>query len=53
MLTLALKGDISKDRSMLEEAVIKQGISGQDVVEQFHRVVYDLPVEERIEYRVV
>ncbi|MCW6158317.1 MAG: replication factor C small subunit [Thermoplasmatales archaeon] len=48
VLTLALKGDISKARSMLEEAVIKQGISGQDVVEQFHRVVYDLPVEDEL-----
>jgi replication factor C small subunit len=46
VLSLALKGDISKARAMLEDAVIKQGISGQDVVEQFHRVVYDLPVED-------
>ena len=48
VLTLALKGDVSKARSMLEEAVIKQGISGQDVVEQFHRVIYDLPVEDEL-----
>jgi len=48
VLSLALKGEISKARSMLEEAVIKQGISGQDVVEQFHRVVYDLPVEDEL-----
>lgn len=46
VLSLALKGDISKAKSMLEDAVIKQGISGQDVVEQFHRVVYDLPVKD-------
>ncbi len=46
VLSLALKGDISNARAMLEDAVIKQGISGQDVVEQFHRVVYDLPVED-------
>ena len=48
VLSLALKGDISKAKSMLEDAVIKQGISGQDVVEQFHRVVYDLPVEDAL-----
>ena len=46
VLSLALKGEISKAKAMLEDAVIRQGISGQDVVEQFHRVVYDLPVEE-------
>lgn len=48
ILTLALKGDISKAKAMLEDAVIKQGISGQDVVEQFHRVIYDLPVEDQL-----
>ncbi len=48
VLSLALKGEISKAKSMLEDAVIKQGISGQDVVEQFHRVIYDLPVENAL-----
>lgn len=48
VLSLSLKGDISKAKAMLEEAVIKQGISGQDVVEQFHRVVYDLPVSDEL-----
>ncbi|MGC8562424.1 MAG: replication factor C small subunit [Thermoplasmata archaeon] len=48
VLTLSLKGDVSKARSMLEDAVIKQGISGQDVVEQFHRVIYDLPIEDEL-----
>jgi len=48
VLTLALKGDISKSKAMLEDAIIKQGISGQDVVEQFHRVVYDLPVSDQL-----
>lgn len=46
ILTHALKGDISKAKAMLEEAVIKQGISGHDVIEQFHRIVYDLPIED-------
>jgi replication factor C small subunit len=46
VLSLALKGDVSKAKGMLEEAVIRQGISGQDVVEQFHRVIYDLPVDD-------
>lgn len=48
VLTLAMKGDISEAKRMLEDAVIKQGISGQDVVEQFHRVIYDLPVDDRL-----
>ncbi|MCL4447107.1 MAG: replication factor C small subunit [Candidatus Thermoplasmatota archaeon] len=48
VLSLALKGDISKARGLLEDAVIKQGISGQDVVEQFHRVIYDLPVGDAL-----
>jgi replication factor C small subunit len=48
VLSLALKGDVSKAKGMLEEAVIRQGISGQDVVEQFHRVIYDLPIDDEL-----
>ncbi|MEM0073174.1 MAG: replication factor C small subunit [Thermoplasmatales archaeon] len=46
VISLALKGDISKAKSMLETAIIKEGISGQDVVEQFHRVIFDMPLED-------
>ncbi|MEM0127578.1 MAG: replication factor C small subunit [Thermoplasmatales archaeon] len=48
VISLALRGDISKARSMLETAIIKEGISGQDVVEQFHRVLFDMPLEDVI-----
>ncbi len=46
VMNLALKGDISKAKTLLEDAVIKQGISGQDIVEQFHRSLYDLTIAE-------
>jgi replication factor C small subunit len=46
VMNFALKGDISKAKALLEEAVIKQGISGQDIVEQFHRSLYDLTIAE-------
>ncbi|MGC8573909.1 MAG: replication factor C small subunit [Thermoplasmata archaeon] len=46
VMNFALKGDISKAKALLEDAVIKQGISGQDIVEQFHRSLYDLTIAE-------
>ncbi|MCL5681079.1 MAG: replication factor C small subunit [Candidatus Thermoplasmatota archaeon] len=46
VMNMALKGEISKAKNMLEDAIVKQGISGQDIVEQFHRSLYDLTVQE-------
>ncbi|MEM0138351.1 MAG: replication factor C small subunit [Thermoplasmatales archaeon] len=46
VISLALRGDISKAKNMLETAIIKEGISGQDVVEQFHRVIFDMPLDD-------
>ncbi|MGC8644834.1 MAG: replication factor C small subunit [Thermoplasmata archaeon] len=48
VISLALKGDVSKAKSMLEDAVIRQGISGQDVVEQFHRVIFEMPIDDSL-----
>jgi len=53
VISLALKGDVSKAKSMLEEAVIRQGISGQDVVEQFHRVVFEMPIDDALKAEIL
>lgn len=46
VMSLALRGEIIKAKEMLEESIIRQGISGQDVVEQFHRVIFDMNVPD-------
>ncbi len=53
VLKLAISGEIMEAKKMLEDAVIRQGISGQDVVEQFHRVVYDLPVDDKLKAEIL
>ncbi len=53
VMMLALRGDISKAKSMLEDAVIKQGISGQDIVEQFHRSLYNMTIEDDLKAEIL
>jgi len=48
VIQLALRGEIIKAKEMLEDSIIRQGISGQDVVEQFHRVIFDLNVPDSV-----
>jgi len=53
VMMLALRGDISKAKSMLEDAVIKQGVSGQDIVEQFHRSLYNMTIEDDLKAEIL
>ncbi len=52
VMSLALKGEMLKAKEMLEDSIIRQGISGQDVVEQFHRVLFDLNVSESMKAEI-
>lgn len=52
VMSLALRGEILKAKEMLEDSIIRQGISGQDVVEQFHRVLFDLNVAESLKAEI-
>ncbi|AEC51559.1 putative protein replication factor C small subunit [Pyrococcus sp. NA2] len=46
MMLLALKGNFLKAREKLREILLKQGLSGEDVLVQMHREVFNLPIEE-------
>jgi len=46
ILNLALGGDFLNSRSKLRELMITYGMSGEDLVEQFHREVFKLPINE-------
>jgi replication factor C small subunit len=52
MLSMALDGKFMKARDKLRELVITYGMSGEDVVEQFHREVYNLKIPEEEKVRL-
>ncbi len=46
MMILALEGNFLKARDKLREILLKQGLSGEDVIIQMHREVFNLPISE-------
>ena len=46
MMQLALDGNFLKAREKLREILLKQGLSGEDVLIQMHKEVFNLPIPE-------
>jgi replication factor C small subunit len=46
MLNLAVDGKFAKARGKLYELLINQGLSGEDIIKEMHRQVYDLDIDE-------
>jgi replication factor C small subunit len=53
LITTALKGDFIAARSRLEQLLVTYGLSGEDVIRQIHRSVFDLPVSDQVKVRLV
>lgn len=47
ILSTAMDGDFIKARDILRELVITYGVSGEDVVVQFHKEVFKLPISSK------
>ncbi|UCG95394.1 MAG: replication factor C small subunit [archaeon] len=53
MLDLALKGKFLDSRKKLYDLLINQGISGEDIVKEMHRQVYDLDTKEENKVNII
>lgn len=53
LVETALKGEFLAARGRLDELLISYGLSGEDVVRQIHRSVFDLPVPDAVKVRLV
>lgn len=42
MLDLALKGKFTESRKLLQEMLLRQGLSGSDIISEIHRQIYSL-----------
>lgn len=53
MLEIALSGNFIGARDKLDEMLISYGLSGEDIVRQIHRTVFDLTVPDKIKVEMV
>ncbi|MBI2078195.1 MAG: Replication factor C small subunit, partial [Euryarchaeota archaeon] len=53
LIEVALKGDFLGARGKLDELLINYGMSGEDVLRQTHRVIFDLPLPDRVKVRLI
>ncbi|HYM39544.1 MAG TPA: replication factor C small subunit [Thermoplasmata archaeon] len=53
ILERALAGEFLKAREVLDKLLIEYGVSGEDVVRQLHRSVFDLNVPDEVKVRLL
>lgn len=53
MLEIAIAGNFPKARDKLDELLLTYGLSGEDIVRQIHRSVFDLTMPDKIKVEMV
>jgi replication factor C small subunit len=53
MLEIALAGNFPKARDKLDELLLNYGLSGEDIVRQIHRTVFDLTVPDKVKVEMI
>jgi len=53
MIHNALSGKFLESREILKDLLLKKGISGQDVIKQVGREIYDLDISEKMKVRLI
>ncbi|MHB1260659.1 MAG: replication factor C small subunit [Thermoplasmatota archaeon] len=53
LLETALDGDFMKARNLLDDLLVEYGLSGEDVIRQVHRSVFDLTIPDRQKVELV
>ncbi|MEW6070545.1 MAG: Replication factor C small subunit, partial [Candidatus Thermoplasmatota archaeon] len=53
LLELALKGDFLKARETLDELLIEYGLSGEDIIKQIHRTIFDLNIPDETKVQLI
>jgi replication factor C small subunit len=53
LLETALDGDFMAARNVLDDLLIEYGLSGEDIIRQIHRSVFDLTVSDRLKVTLV
>lgn len=53
MLELALKGNFEDARNRLQDMLLRQGLSGEDVIKEIHKQIYSLDISEQAKVQLI
>ncbi len=53
LIETCLKGDFMKGRGVLDELLIAQGLSGEDIIRQIHKSILELPINDRLKVELI
>jgi replication factor C small subunit len=53
MVKLALAGNFGESRKLLQELLLKQGLSGGDILSEIHRQIYSLDIPEEVKIKLI
>jgi len=53
LIETCLKGDFMKGRNLLDELLISQGLSGEDIIRQIHKSLIDLPIKDSLKIELI
>ena len=53
MLELVLKGKFGDARKKLQDMLLRQGLSGEDIIAEIHRQIYSLPISEEEKIKLI
>lgn len=53
LLDTALKGDFLKARGYLDDMIIEYGLSGEDIIKQIHKTIFDLPIPDDTKVQLI
>jgi len=48
LIKMAISGDFISARNMLQKMFVEYGLSGEDIIKQIHRIIYELPIDEHL-----
>ncbi|MEM7825584.1 MAG: replication factor C small subunit [Candidatus Aenigmatarchaeota archaeon] len=53
MLEFAIKGRFEEARKKLQDLILRQGLSGSDIISEVHRQIYSLNIQEELKVKLI
>ena len=53
LINTALQGDFTTSRTLLYELLITYGLSGEDIIKQIHRAIFDITIPDESKIRLI
>lgn len=53
LIETCMKGDFMKSRNILDDLLVSQGLSGEDIIKQIHKTIIDLAIKDEIKIDLI